>query len=302
MFIIAHKKIFVGIGIALMVISIVAVAVFGLRFAVDFIGGSILEVTYPEERPAQDEISSRVSLLDLGGSSSVRPIGENGFLIRTPFLSEEQRVALIESLSFDGEREVIEERFSSVGPSIGAELRQKALIAITVVSVAIILFIAFAFRHVSEPISSWKYGLIAIFTLIHDILVPAGAFAVLGYLAGIEVDMLFVMALLAILGFSVNDTIVVFDRVRENLKINKETHTRESFDETVGKSLAQTFARSFNTSFTTLLVLLALLFFGSESTRWFALAMTLGVLAGTYSSLFLASPLLVLWNTSKENK
>ena len=146
------------------------------------------------------------------------------------------------------------------------------------------------------PISSWKYGVAAIIALIHDIIVPTGVFAFLGYILGVEIDILFVMALLAILGYSVNDTIVVFDRVRENLRLNREHGSEESFDLTVGKSLNQTYARSINTSLTTLFVVIALFFFGSEATQDFALVLAIGIIAGTYSSIFLATPLLVAIN------
>jgi preprotein translocase subunit SecF len=158
---------------------------------------------------------------------------------------------------------------------------------------AIIFFIAFTFRHVSKPVSSWKYGSIAIVALLHDIALPVGLFAILGKFFGAEVDILFVMALLAILGYSVNDTIVVFDRVRENLRQNKDANIREKFEETVGRSLNQTFTRSINTSVTTGLVLISLFLIGGETTKWFALTLLSGVMAGTYSSIFLATPLLV---------
>jgi len=194
----------------------------------------------------------------------------------------------MELLSFGGAENLIQKRFNTIGPAIGEELKQKAYIAMGIVVLAIILFIAFAFRKVSEPVSSWKYGFVAILALMHDIIIPTGVFALLGLFTGAEVDILFVTALLAILGFSVNDTIVVFDRIRENLMLNKERNKNENFAETVGHSLEQTFARSINTSLTTLLVLLTLLFVGGESTKYFALTLVIGVIAGTYSSIFLA--------------
>ena len=190
----------------------------------------------------------------------------------------------------------MQERFNSIGPTIGKELRNKAFVAIGIVIIAIMLFVAFVFRKVSKPVSSWKYGVAAIIALIHDIIVPTGVFAFLGYILGVEIDILFVMALLAILGYSVNDTIVVFDRVRENLRLNREHGSEESFDLTVGKSLNQTYARSINTSLTTLFVVIALFFFGSEATQDFALVLAIGIIAGTYSSIFLATPLLVAIN------
>ena len=165
----------------------------------------------------------------------------------------------------------------------------------------ILLFIAFAFRKVSQPVSSWVYGLIALVTLLHDVIVPVGFFAALGHFFGAEVDTLFVTAILTILGFSIHDTIVVFDRVRENLAINKERNRKEPFEDTAGRALNQTFVRSVNTSLTVLLTLLILYFLGPASTEIFALTLLVGIIAGTYSSIFLATPLLV-WVEKRRSK
>ena len=186
-----------------------------------------------------------------------------------------------------------EKRFDSIGPSIGSELQTRSVYAIILVILAIALFIAFAFRHVSKPVSSWKYGIVALLSLAHDVIIPIGAFAVMGHFMGAEVDTLFVTAILVVLGFSVHDTIVVFDRVRENLRRLEEKGMKESFEETVGKSVSQTLGRSINTSLTTVLALLALYFFGATATHYFSLTLLIGIVAGTYSSVFLGSPLLV---------
>ena len=170
---------------------------------------------------------------------------------------------------------------------------RKSLFSIILVIICIVLFITFAFRKVSEPVASWKYGLITVLALVHDVLIPAGVFAVLGHFQGIEVDTLFVTALLVVLGFSVHDTIVVFDRVRENLKINRETRAKKPFEQIVGESISQTFVRSINTSLTTILVLIVLFFVGAETTKLFSLALIIGIIAGTYSSIFIGSTLLV---------
>jgi preprotein translocase subunit SecF len=174
---------------------------------------------------------------------------------------------------------------------LGAELARKGMMALGLSVLFIIIYIAFAFRAVSRPVSSWKYGLIAIAALIHDVVIPTGVFAILGHFYGVEIDSLFLTALLTIFGLSISDTIVVFDRIRENLK----KHRTEPFAETVGKSLEETFVRSLNTSLTVILALLALLLFGGQPTRYFALALTIGMIVGTYSSIFIASPLLVVW-------
>jgi len=284
MFIIKNRKIFFIISAILVAGAIASVSIFGLNLGIDFKGGSILEVSYPDTRPelavVQEKVNDAVS-----GQVTIQPTGENGFIVRAEGSSNEDRNALLSALSLDMEDTPTEERFNAIGPTIGAELRSKAWIAIITVVIAIILFIAFVFRHVSEPVSSWKYGMIAIVALAHDIIIPTGIFAALGY----EIDSLFIIALLAILGLSVNDTIVVFDRVRENLK----DRISKDFGETVGKSLQQTFTRSINTSLTTLFVLLTLYFIGPDTTQHFALALALGMFFGTYSSIFLASPLLV---------
>ncbi|TAK57569.1 protein translocase subunit SecF, partial [Patescibacteria group bacterium] len=173
------------------------------------------------------------------------------------------------------------------------ESAKKSFASIAIVIIAIVLFIAFAFRKVSEPVSSWKYGIIAIVALVHDVIVPTGVFAILGHFKGYEIDSLFVTALLVVLGFSVHDTIVVFDRVRENLKINRTYGKKQTFEQIVGNSISQTFTRSINTSLTVFLSLIVLYFVGGGATQHFTLALIIGIVAGTYSSIFLGSPLLV---------
>lgn len=299
MLLVKYRKIFYGIAALLALASIVSILVFGLHLGIDFKGGSILEVSYQEAVPDKTLLESRLASIGLHGFS-LRQTGETGFILRSETLTEEGRGTIIEALSLNGEFLVAQERFTTVGPIIGEELRTKAFIAIAVVIFAIILFITFAFRKVSQPVSSWKYGLVAITTLVFDVLIPIGAFAALGYVIGAEVDSLFVMALLAILGYSVHDTIVVFDRVRENLRLNQQSSRTEDFELVVGKSLAQTYVRSINTSMTTALALLALFFFGPGATENFALVLLVGVIIGTYSSIALASPLLVTIQKSSQ--
>ncbi len=302
MFIINNKKIFLTISGIFAGLALVAVMVFGLNFGIEFTGGSILQVSYEEESvPTFAEVESAVTAVDPERSFVLQEAGDDGYIIRTRDLDEEGRLGLINSLSFNG-FEAREERFSSIGPSIGEELANKAIVAILLVVTAIILFIAYVFRKVSKPVSSWKYGTTAIIALIFDMLVPVGLFAVLGFYLGAEIDVLFVTALLAILGFSVNDTIVVFDRIRENLRINEEYQIKKSFPQTVGESLEQTYVRSINTSLTTLFVLSTLFFIGPEVTQFFALVLMTGVIAGTYSSLFMASPLLVFIEERQKKK
>jgi len=293
MFVIKYRKIFYTISGLLVGASILAMAFFGINFSIDFTGGAITEVAYPESTIDLDLLKTNLDKLDLG-NYTIQRAGEDGVILRTKDLTEDERLNVMSALSNDGENKLEEKRFNSIGPVIGEELKSKAGWAILIVVLAIILFIAFAFRKVSEfgkeSVSSWKYGIVAILALVHDVIIPTGVFVLLGSIyIDYQIDILFVTALLAILGLSVNDTIVVFDRIRENLKDTKD----ESFEETVGRSLRQTFARSINTSLTILIVLILLFFFGGDTTKHFALVLSIGLIVGTYSSIFLASPLLV---------
>lgn len=297
MFIIKNKIIFLTISAIIVGLSMLSIIVFGLKFGIDFKGGALMEVTYTGDRPTVTEISEVIQPLNLG-TPLVQESGTDGYIIKTRDLTEAERVSVLDALSFNKTKEVVQNNFNSIGPSVGTELKRKAIIAILAVIIAIVLFIAYAFRKVSQPISSWKYGLVAVVTLVHDIAIPSGVFAVLGHYFGAEVDTLFVLALLTILGLSVSDTIVVFDRIRENLKL----HTATTFADTVGKSLNQTFTRSINTSLTVILVLLALFFFGPSTTKNFALVLVVGMFFGTYSSIFVASPILVMVEGWQKNK
>ena len=222
------------------------------------------------------------------GNAVVQPSGEKNIIIRTRDLSEVEHQKVLSAVLGIGQGKEI--RFDSIGPVIGKELKKKSVTAMILVIVMIILYIAFAFRKVSQPVNSFYYGLMAVVALIHDVTLPAGVFAILGHYYGVEVDTLFVTALLTVLGFSVHDTIVVFDRIRENLRIGGN---KNNFEAVVGASINQTVSRSINTSLTVILVLLAIFFLGGESTKYFSLALLIGVAIGTYSSIFLASPLLV---------
>ena len=297
MFIIKHKKIFVSISILLVLLSIVSLFIFGLRIGVDFKGGALTEVVYKTSRPAQSDLDAAFKTLDLG-SVLIQPTGDLGYIVKSIDLTEAQHSLLLKTLSQDGKSVLEEKNFNSIGPSVGRELTRKAIIAVILVSLGIILFIAFAFRKVSKPVSSWKYGLMAIISLLHDVIIPIGLFTIFSHFYGAEVDTLFVVAALTILSLSVSDTIVIFDRIRENLK-NKIEH---DFSDTVGKSLDQSYMRSIFTSLTVIIVLVCLYLFGPESTKYFALMLVAGMFFGTYSSIFLASPLLVFieeWQKKK---
>lgn len=296
MFAVKYRKISYTISILLVLGSIFAIFFYGLNLSIDFTGGTLLEISYTGKAP---EISGVNDVLDSMQIKdySVREVGAENveskkYLIRSSEMDEGTRISVSNALKGIAETpdNFKEERVSIIGPVLGKEAMVKSLWSIIAVVLAIILFIAFAFRHVSKPVSSWKYGVIAVIALIHDIMIPIGVFAVLGYMFGIEVDTLFVTALLVIFGFSVHDTIVVFDRVRENLR---DARGKGEFSEIVGGSISQTMGRSINTSFTTLLALVAIMIWGPASVFYFTLALIIGIISGTYSSICLASPLLV---------
>ncbi|MBP9760030.1 MAG: protein translocase subunit SecF [Candidatus Pacebacteria bacterium] len=301
MFIIKHRAIFFAIAGLLVGASAIAVAVFGIRPSIEFTGGTLIEIGYVDGRADKTALEEKIDTLNLG-AYSLRPFGEDAYLLRVRELTVEERTAVMSVATLGGTAKPELRRQNTVGPTIGGELQNKAIAALGVIILMTIIYVAFAFRHVSEPVSSWKYGLIAIITLVHDVAIPIGVFAVAGhYLGTAEADILFVTALLTILGYSVNDTIVIFDRVRENLKKNMDDGVEEDFEVAVGRSLEQTFVRSFNTSVTVLIVVVAILLFGGSATFYFALALTAGVIAGTYSSLFLAAPLLVVANNIRKS-
>lgn len=296
MFIVTYRKIFYTISAVLIALSVFAVAHWGLNFGIDFTGGSIMEANFKN----QVEYTTVADVFHQAGqqdalirttSGQVDPAtgqAAQGFIIRTKALSEPERQSIAGSISALG-GEVI--RFDSVGPILGQELQKKAISSIIFVMLAIVLFVTYAFRHVSQPVSSFKYGLVAIVALLHDVMVPTGLFAFLGRAGGFEVDALFITALLVILGFSVHDTIVVFDRTRENLK-NGELK-KKPFEQVVGQSISETISRSINTSLTTIISLIVLWFLGPDTVKNFALALIVGIAVGTYSSIFIGSPLLV---------
>ncbi|OGI60417.1 protein-export membrane protein SecF [Candidatus Nomurabacteria bacterium RIFCSPHIGHO2_01_FULL_37_25] len=291
MFIIKHKKIFITISIILVLLSITSLFIFGLKVGIEFKGGALTEVLYEDSRPLHSDLQPKLDSLEFG-SILLQPTGGMGYIVKSRDLTDAEHSLLLRTLSMEGKNVLEERSFNSIGPSIGRELTRRAVVSIILVSLGIILFIAYAFRKVSKPVSSWKYGFIAIVTLLHDVAIPVGLFTFLSYFYGAEVDTLFVVAVLTILGLSVSDTIVIFDRIRENLK-SQASNSKINFSEIVGKSLDQSFIRSICTSLTVILVLLALFFFGPESTKYFALMLTAGMFFGTYSSIFLASPILV---------
>lgn len=260
----------------------------GLKLGIDFTGGALIEYKFVKDLNTNN---LREEVVKEGIEvSSITPTTDKAYIIRTKPLEQvkinDLKVKLNQKFG-----QLEERRIENVGPIIGKELTQKALIALGLASLAIVLYIAFSFRKIPKPASSWRFGIAAIVALIHDVLIVVGAFAILGKFFGVEVDILFVTALLTIIGFSVHDTIVVFDRIRENLLKN----VGKKFIDVTSLSIIQTLARSLNTSLTVVFALVALLLFGGETIRWFVLALLIGIVSGTYSSIFNATALLVWW-------
>ncbi len=298
MFIVKNRKIFYTISIVLVLSSITALFVWGLSFGIDFKGGSSVQFQYKEVRPAVEVVKTQIDSLafepTLKGSYSLVPTGDKGYVLNLRTVTEQERASLVSVISSNIANPVEIKKFNSVGPTLGKEASIKSLVSIILVVLCIVLFLTFAFRKVSEPVASWKYGVISIVALSHDIIIPTGVFAILNHFYhGFEVDTLFVTAILVILGFSIHDTIVVFDRVRENLRNNNGIKNPKNFEEIVGASISQTFVRSINTSLTTLLAILVVFLVGPVATRNFALTLLVGIFFGTYSSIFIGSNLLV---------
>lgn len=294
---IKHRRIFYIISATLVGLAVVSIFVFGLNLGIDFTGGSLLSLTYQGQAPPVGEIREKLKELELG-EMVVQSLGERGVLLRMKDISEETHQKILAELRKLGEVEEGSESFQSIGPVIGRELTQKTKIVVSLSLLAILLYIAFSFRRISRPVKSYVYGLTSLLALFHDVLIPLGVFAILGRFYGIEITIPIITAFLTIFGYSINDSVVVFDRVRENLLRLREP----TFDLTVERSLNQTLTRSLSTSLTTLFVLVAIFLFGGETLKYFSLALILGISLGTYSSLFLATPLLVSFLHFKERK
>ena len=307
MFITKNRKIFYIFSAVLIIASIISLSIWHLELGIDFKGGSVIEVGYTDTKPDAQVIKNNIADLAKNislGAYVLQSVGDMDYSIKSRLVTDKERQMIENAFSSNGASKMEVKKVNSIGPLIGKEAAQKAIISIILVILCIVLFITFVFRKVSKPVQSWKYGLMAIVALAHDVIIPTGVFSILGHYLGYEVDTLFVTALLVVLGFSIHDTIVVYDRIRENLKIatsentltesNKEVKPgKKTFEMIVGESVRQTFVRSINTSMTTILALIVLYFLGAEATKHFALALIIGVAVGTYSSIFIASALLV---------
>jgi preprotein translocase subunit SecF len=285
---IKYSSVYYIVSAILIIASITCISMYGLKFGIDFEGGSNMEIQFSDSRPSNEQIQQTLSEFNLG-QVVVQPTGSQGALLKFQGIDEETHQKVLAKIN--EAYPVTEKSFQYIGPSVGKELRNKTQVAIALVLLAITIYIALAFRKVSKPVSSWKYGIASLIALGHDIIIPVGVFAVLGYLYNAEITIPIITALLTVLGFSVHDTIVIFDRIRENI-LRKGMG---DFKETVNWSLNQTVGRSLNTVFSTLIVLFAIYFWGGETLRYFALTLIIGISAGAYSSIFVASPLLVTW-------
>ena len=293
---IKFRKIFYAFSIVAITLSIASIFIFGLELGIDFTGGSMLEVEFERERPSIQMIQEKIQEID--SEIIVQPVGEKGLILKTKSTSKETYTKAIEKLEELGTLKQDASQFETIGPVIGNELKNKTKIVVILSLMAIVFYIAFSFRRISRPVNSFAYGFTSLIALCHDVLIPLGIFAFLGKLYGVQITIPVITAFLAVLGYSINNSVVVFDRARENLLKSRET----SFSTIINKSLNETLTRSINTSLTTLFVLFAIFFSGGETLRYFSLALILGISCGTYSSIFLVTPLLVTYLGWREKR
>jgi len=287
-----YSKLWFATSGIILAFGVVSLSMYGLKLGIDFKGGTLTELKFEQKYDLQkvkDVLNaSKVANYQLQSSDN------NGLIIKTESMDKAAHDKVLAALK-DQIGAYKEAKFDSIGPVIGSELRRNAFLQLIMVSLGIVAYIAYAFRRVPKPVTSWRFGWSAVIALLHDLLFVLGVFSILGHYKGVEIDGMFVTALLTVLGFSVHDTIVVFDRIRENLKI----FSGQSIEYVVNKSIGQTLVRSLNTSLTVLFVLLTLLLFGGDTIRYFILALFIGIIVGTYSSIFIASPILVFWQNWK---
>ncbi len=268
--------------------GLVSLSLHRLRLSIDFTGGTVMEYKLGQEAKSEDI----QSLIKNSGVTvaSIRTVGANAYRIKTNTI-DDKKISEIKNKLTSRYQSAEQLDAENISPVISSEVTRNALVSLGISSLFIVLYIAFSFRKVPKPASSLRFGIAAIVALLHDVLVVLGVFSILGYYYGVEVDVLFITALLTIIGFSVHDTIVVFDRIRENLP----KHLSKNFTEVANISIAQTLGRSLNTSLTVVFVLLAMLLFGGESIKWFIVALLVGIVSGTFSSIFNATAVLALW-------
>ncbi len=291
--VVSYRKIYFSFSALLILGSLFGLLSWGLNLGIDFTGGTLMEVEFLGERYSNAEVNEKLSELELG-QVLLQSTGDQGLILRLKDINEETHQQILNKL---GGEQIEEKRFESIGPAISGELKKKAIWAIAIALLLIVLYIAWAFRKVSGPIASWKYGLAALIALFHDVFITLGVFSLMGYLQGVEIGLPILAAFLTILGYSVNNSIVVFDRIRENLIKTNWT----DFSEIINQSINQSLSRCLNTALTTLFVLLAIFFLGGASIKYFALALIIGIIVGTYSSIFITASLVVSWQKRRKS-
>ncbi|QQG50045.1 MAG: protein translocase subunit SecF [Candidatus Berkelbacteria bacterium] len=287
------KKLFwFALSVALMIPGIIALSVWKLPFGIDFRGGAVIELAF-EKPVAEGELRTKITGMQQVQGAQIASTGENTYLIKTLPIEQSNYRSLVEELG-KSYGKVTEKQFQNVGPSVSKDLTRKAVIAVVLASLLIVMYLAYSFRGVTYPVSSWRFGVVAVVALLHDLVIATGVFSILAHFFHFEVDASFITALLTIMGFSVHDTIVVFDRIRENLSSHRDAGG-QNFELIADESLSQTLNRSLATSLTVIFTLTALTVLGGESIRAFVVTLLVGIAIGTYSSIFTATPLLVVW-------
>ncbi len=292
--IIGRRRLWFAISLAVIIPGIVSIFLWGLRPGIDFAGGQVMEVAGTQDQQFLREALQGVGARDI----IITTTGGDRLLAR--YRDAEGKDSTVTSNEVKAklqERNAQQTSFESIGPAVSRDITRNAFVSVGLASLVIVFFIAFAFRNTPPPVSPWSFGITAIIALLHDTVVIIGVFSLLGHFAKVEIDSLFVTAVLTAIGFSVHDTIVVYDRIRENLK-----RSNEQFEVVVNDSIVETLARSLATSLTVVFTLLALLIFGGETIRLFVLALLIGIISGTYSSIFNAAPMLVAWHTFKQKR
>ena len=285
-------KYFFAVSTILSVICLVLIVYPGPRLSIEFTGGTRMEVAVQNPEVTPQSVLAAVQKFNPDLSATVNKTQQGNYLIRMRGINNKQHKKLLAHLKTEL-KDAQEVQYTTIGPTVGASLKRRAAMAVLVASLGIVLYLAWAFRTVPRKYSPWKFGIIAVATLLHDVLLTVGIFVVLSYYTNFELDTLFITALLTILGYSVNNTIVIFDRIRDNLYAHDR---KQAFSEIANQSVNQVWKRSCFTGMATLIMLLSIFFFGGESIRWFVLTLIIGIILGTYSSIFVATPLLVLWN------
>ena len=289
-------KYFFILSATLTIISIGLAIYPGARLSIEFTGGTRIELKVKASGVTTTSVLTAVQSFENGAlKATVNKMSNGDFLVRMKGIDDDAHKALLTHLNAQlGEFDQVQ--YTTIGPTVGETLKIRAVYALLSASLGIIVYLAFAFRKIPRKYSPWKFGVVAVVTLLHDVMVTVGLFVILSYTTSFEVDTLFVTALLTILGYSVNDTIIIFDRIRDNLYIQER---KEDFAVVANRSINQAWKRSCYTSTSTLIMLCSLLFLGSSSLHWFVLALIIGIILGTYSSIFVATPLLVYWNDRK---